>query len=74
MQKQAPEQIYKLEFGHLNQDAYKIFRVKYLLDSQTEIWSFGEVLTGDTNSGVPNICVKIEAMAMNKITVRHLEE
>lgn len=33
MQKQAPEQIYKLEFGRLNQDAYKIFKVKYLLDS-----------------------------------------
>lgn len=33
MQKQAPEQIYKLEFGHLSQDAYKIFKVKYLLDS-----------------------------------------
>lgn len=33
MQKQAPGQIYKLGFGHLNQDAYKIFKVKYLLDS-----------------------------------------
>lgn len=39
-----------------------------------EIQHFERVWAEDTNLAVTNICMKVETMDMNKITVGHLEE
>lgn len=59
MEKQVPEQIYKLELGYLKLRSLWNIQVKvFIRELDVEIWRFGRVQAEDTNLGITNICMK----------------